>query len=271
LPGASKKPKIRPKLSGNIINIILLIQNLHTVHLNGRFMVARYILKLIGINAVLLWATVAAADVRHGTYFALIYFPDYAAVAIDSRVTSDGNYSDQMCKLFPLSERVVFFSAGVYDGKNPAGTIIFSPHATAGEVFGRSSSHSLSDISEQWAHNMVERIELFSVSNREIVEHYEDGFITRGVFAGESGNEGVVAYQSTIRRSDNIETVGPRFTNEKIPNGYFLGLGHSEVVEPILHNGPDAWARKIHDQILVETSSTTGPPEKAATWVSAVT
>jgi hypothetical protein len=81
----------------------------------------------------------------------------------------------------------------------------------------------------------------------------------------------VVAYQSTIRRSDTIETIDPRFTNEKIPNGYFLGLGHPEVVEPILHNGPDAWARKIHDQILAETSGTTGPPEKAATWVSAVT
>ena len=203
--------------------------------------------------------------------FALIYFPDYAAVAIDSRVTSGGNYGDQMCKLFPLSERVIFFSAGVYDGKNPEGTIIFSRHAAASEVFGRSTGHSLSDIAEQWAHTLVEQIKFFSVSNHEIVEHNEDGFITRGVFAGESRNEGVVAYQSTIRRSDTIEKIDPRFTNEKIPNGYFLGLGHPEVVEPILHNGPDAWARKIHDQILAETSGTTGPPEKAATWVSAVT
>jgi len=67
------------------------------------------LLKLIGINAVFLWTGIASAAVQNGTYFAFIYLPDYAAVAIDSRVISGGNVSDDMCKLFPLSERVIFF------------------------------------------------------------------------------------------------------------------------------------------------------------------
>ena len=253
------------------MKIILLMPNHHTVHRNGQFIVAQYLLKLIGINAVLLWAGMATADVRHGTYFAFISLPDYAAVAIDSRVTSGDNFRDDMCKLFPLSERVIFFSAGVYDGRNPEGTIIFSPHATAGEVFDLSTGHSMSDIAERWAHIIVEQIKVFYASNHEIVEHNEDGFITRGVFAGESENEGVVAYQSTITRSYTSDTIDIGFTKERIPNGYFLGLGHPEVVKPILHNGPDEWAGQIHDQILAETAGITGHPEEAATWVSAVT
>jgi len=229
------------------------------------------LLKLIGINAVFLWTGIASAAVQNGTYFAFIYLPDYAAVAIDSRVISGGNVSDDMCKLFPLSERVIFFSSGVYAGKNSEGTVIFSPHVTAGEVFRLSSNHDMSDIVEQWAHTILEQIKGFSATNHEILEHNEDGFITRGVFAGESNKEDFVAYQSTITRANTSGKMSLGFTKERIPDRYFLGLGHPEVVEPILHNGPDEWGRKIHAQILAETAGITAQPERAATWVSAVT
>ena len=63
-----EETKIRPKLPRNIIESVLFIPNLNAVYLNSRFMVARHIFKLISINAFLLWATVAAADVRLGTY-----------------------------------------------------------------------------------------------------------------------------------------------------------------------------------------------------------
>jgi hypothetical protein len=250
---------------------MLRMPNHHTNDKIGQSTVTQYLLGLIGINAVLLWAGMAIADVRHGTYFAFIDLPDYAAVAIDSRVTSGGDFRDDVCKLFPLSERAIFFSAGIYDGRDREGSVTFSPHAAAREVFDLSASHSTSDIAEQWAHTVVEQIKVLYALNREIVEHNEDGFITRGVFAEESNSEGVVAYQSTITRSYNGKTVDFGFTKERIPKGYFLGLGHTEVVEPILHNGPDAWAKQIHDQILAKTAGIAGPPEKAAIWASAVT
>jgi hypothetical protein len=245
--------------------------NHHTVDRNGHRIVLQYLLKLIGINAVLLWAGMATADVRHGTYFASIYLPDYAAVAIDSRVTVDGNFRDDMCKLFPLSEHVIFFSAGIFEGVNSEGTIILSPHATAREVFEQSTSHSMSDIADQWAHNFLEKLTVFYPSNREIVEHNQDGFIARGVFAGETGDAGVVAYQATINRSINSEAIDLNLTKKKIPEHYFFGLGHHEVVNPILHNGPDGWAKQIHDQILAETVGVTGRAEEAAIWVSTIT
>jgi hypothetical protein len=242
-----------------------------TVDRNNKFIATQYFLKIIGIIAVLLWPGLATAYVRHGTYFAFIYLPDYAAVAIDSRVISGGNPRDDTCKLFPLSERVIFFSAGVYDGRNPEGNVIFSPHATAKEIFDLSTSRSMSDIVEQWAHTTTEQIKALYGSNHEIVDHNEDGFIARGVFAGESKDQNFVAYQNTIMRTYTSEAIDLVFTNERIPNGYFLGLGHPEVVEPILHNGPDEWAKKIHERILAQTAGITGHPEAAAIWVSAVT
>jgi hypothetical protein len=245
--------------------------NDHIAQRKDQFITARHLLKLIGVTTALLWAGMATADVRHGTYFAFIQLRDYSAVAIDSRIISGGNPSDDMCKLFPLSEHVIFFSAGVYDGRNPERNVIFSPHVTAKEIFDLSTRRSMSDIAEQWAHTIAEQIKVFYASNHEIVDHNEDGFITRGIFAGESENQDFVAYQSTITRTYTGEAIDLGFTKERIPNGYFLGLGHPEVVQPILHKGPEEWARKIHDRILAQTAGITGHPEEAATWVSAVT
>jgi hypothetical protein len=244
--------------------------NDHIAQRKDQFITARHLLKLIGVNTALLWAGMATADVRDGTYFAFIQLHDYSAVAIDSRVTTGNSSRDDMCKLFPLSEHAIFFSAGVYEGADSEGTIIFSPHATAEQVFGGSNGRSMSEIAAHWARIIVEQIKGFYPSNHQIIEHNEDGFITRGVFAGESTNEGIVAYQSTIVRSDSSEKLDLGVSTEKIPNSFFLGLGHPEVVEPILHNGPDEWARHIHDQILAETAGKTGHPEEAAAWVSAI-
>jgi hypothetical protein len=199
--------------------------NDHIAQRKDQFITARHLLKLIGVNTALLWAGMATADVRDGTYFAFIQLHDYSAVAIDSRVTTGNSSRDDMCKLFPLSEHAIFFSAGVYEGADSEGTIIFSPHATAEQVFGGSNGRSMSEIAAHWARIIVEQIKGFYPSNHQIIEHNEDGFITRGVFAGESTNEGIVAYQSTIVRSDSSEKLDLGVSTEKIPNSFFLGLG----------------------------------------------
>jgi hypothetical protein len=78
--------------------------------------------------------------IGHGTYFIADVFPDYAVVAIDSRLVRSSAFgfrdvNDSFCKIHLLSKDAVFFATGSVTANDIKGNFLFDARKVAQAAF----------------------------------------------------------------------------------------------------------------------------------------
>jgi hypothetical protein len=151
---------------------------------------------LLGVGHILFAALLLQVTAAHGTYFAAGGDADHIAVAIDSRITEELQggltaFDDHHCKIFPLSDKAIFFFHGV-NSLTIDGHTIFDAGHIAQQVYNESPAASLREWASLWSSIMIEDYKTYSdkliIPSNTIIEGFFAGSNPNGIFGiyGES-------------------------------------------------------------------------------------
>jgi hypothetical protein len=156
------------------------------------------------------------ASLTSGTYVATYFDDDYLVIGGDSRGTQLEQHSsaDNVCKIIPLSNQVIFFALGITVGQGfNAREIARNVERSVGDDI------KMKDIGDQWGIYMAQGFERVSGDHAlTLIKHNNEfGDIVGGFFASMAGNN-ISLYKSDITISDQT-AVPLKFTThgEMVP------------------------------------------------------
>jgi hypothetical protein len=191
------------------------------------------------------------------TYYAVSFSKDFLVVAIDSRATNlfdpSAPPNDRYCKLYPLSDKVVFFSTGYVAGNAPG--ISFDAGVFAKGVYARSPiPPNLADLTDKWDDFMHDAyMRLFS-SYPSLAVSLGNRVMIKGYFGGISDDEKVVLESSEM--SSLFGRIRSQLLHQQqAGNGTpIVHGGHNEIISEFINRGSTERAKKVLAEIDVEAT-----------------
>jgi hypothetical protein len=216
---------------------------------------------------------------RLGTAYTVVHSADYIAIAIDTRATYAGmllGHSDDECKLRPISDRLLFFNAGL--GTARAGGSVLDVGEVARSVYDNGgASLPVSQLGELWGRTTSRRLE-------EILGHAPDLYrvlekrpvLIDGYFAGSDTDGSLILFRGDIAFAANSSPAVPAltvaFSEPRVPWGVYENVvsdGNRAVITEILRgSSPRGRALKYQLRTVGDGKSRA---ERAVEWVTAVT
>jgi hypothetical protein len=214
-----------------------------------------------------------------GTAYTVLYSADYVAVAIDTRGTYAGTrrgHSDEECKLRPISDRLLFFSAGL--GTASAGGYTFDVGEIARGVYDKAGGNlPISQLGQEWANATSRRL-------REVLPHAPDLYrglrgrpvVIDAYFAGNDRDGSLVLLRGDIALAAQSSAAAPSLTvalsRPTVPQGAYENVisdGNRAILREILR-GSSARGQALKSQLRSVGEGKTRA-ERAVEWVTAVT
>ncbi len=207
---------------------------------------------VLGVGQILFAALVLQVTAAHGTYFTAGGDADHIAVAIDSRITEQSKnglkaFDDRHCKIFPLSDRVIFFFHGVNSLTATDGHTIFDAGQIAQQVYNGSPEESLRDLASQWSSMMIDD---YKANSARLV--IDNKLIIEGFFAGSDPNGTFGIYGESISGTPVDPSARP--LNYEITGHNRLDMASSpDILQEFATGGTTDWAKSALLLLDLET------------------
>ncbi len=201
------------------------------------------------------------------TFFVAGFSPDFAVVAIDSRMILGRTVSDAYCKIRPLSKNAFFFARGstsAYDNEDKKS--VFDARDIAQNVFAGSGRETppAADLARSWADRMKS---VYDKHPLEFAREAVDGLMAEGFFVGTDADGKVTLSGQAIRYQgrgkDRFFGVSEPVLSGDPGDGPKYVSDHRDIVKEFSGGGKTARAKKVLARI---DPSLRGPDAVAARY-----
>ena len=266
-------PKIRPSFvfRSNICEIPIAILS------QAPFAKFIYIFASFFAFTSICWPAQSTTEMIFGTIYTGVFNENYIVVAMDSRVTQLDltQRKDNVCKILPIADHLVFFSAGLTEAMRQGG-IGFNDRQIAIETYRGINNHApIVDIAAGWSRAMIKAYKSFFSNNpediRKIYEHNQN--LISGYWGGEDLNGRLVLYDAEIVLSASGNVSGHDVVSVspgKGENTHVIGNGNLQILQEMNGVGTSERGKAIMDAIRAESEGKSRP-EKEAIWASHIT